>query len=105
MDQMEHSAQLQKAKYFALGKDLPEDLLKQLVDMKELETDVATVMKTKEQELHHIKADREEVTSSLKDVSLWLTDAELRLQDRIINIPDSIHNLQVRRIGYVTLLF
>jgi hypothetical protein len=59
------------------------DLIKQLVDMKELETDVATAMKTKEQELHHIKADREEVTSSLKDVSLWLTDAELRLQDRI----------------------
>jgi hypothetical protein len=38
---MEHAAQLQKAKYSALGKDLPEDLIKQLVDMKELETDVA----------------------------------------------------------------
>ncbi|VDI56143.1 nesprin-1, partial [Mytilus galloprovincialis] len=95
MDQMEQVAQQKKAKYNALGKDLPEELLRQIVDMKALETDVATVMKTKGEELQHIKADREEVTSSLKDVSLWLTDAELRLQDRIINIPDSIHNLQV----------
>ena len=95
MDQMEQVAQQKKAKYMAMGKDLPEELLKQIVDMKELESDVANVIRVKGEELQHIKADREEVTSSLKDVSLWLTDAELRLQDRIINIPDSIHNLQV----------
>lgn len=91
MEQMRHMGQLQETKYTTMGKDLPVEMKMQMANLRELEADVGMAMKAKEEELQHIKEDREEVTSALRDASAWLGEAELRLQERIINIPDSQH--------------
>lgn len=95
MEQMRHMGQLQETKYSTMGKDLPVEMKMQMANMRELEADVAVTMKAKEEELQHIKEDRQEVTAALRDASAWLGEAELRLQERIIDIPDSKHKHQV----------
>ena len=100
MEQMRHMAQLQETKYKSQGRGVPRELQDQIENMVILEKEVTATMKTKEEELLHLKADRQDYNAELKLISTWLAQAKEQLEERIIDIPEAIYRHDVSRLKY-----
>lgn len=95
MEQMRHMAQLQETKYKSQGREVPRELRDQIESMVILEKEVTTTMKTKEEELLHLKADRQNYSTELKVITTWLAQAREQLQERVVDIPEAIYRHEV----------
>ena len=95
MEQMRHMAQLQETKYKSQGRAVPRELQDQIENMIVLEKEVTTTMKTKEEELLHLKADHQDYSSELKVVTTWLAQAKEQLQEKVMDIPEAIYRHEV----------
>ena len=95
MEQMRHMAQLQETKYKSQGREVPRELRDQIENMVILEKEVTTTMKTKEEELLHLKADRQNYSTELKVITTWLAQAREQLQERVMDIPEAIYRHEV----------
>lgn len=95
MKQMRHMAQLQETKFRAQGREIPQELKEQMAQLAELEQDITVTMATKEEELLHLKEDRQMFSSELKIVTTWLTQAMEQLQERVLDIPEAIYRHEV----------
>ena len=99
MEQMRHMAQLQETKYKSQGRAVPRELQDQIENMIVLEQEVTATMKTKEEELLHLKADRQDYNNELKVVTTWLAQAKEQLQERVMDIPEAIYRHEVGLSG------
>lgn len=95
MQQMRHMAQLHETKFKSQGRDVPKELQQQFNDLSALEQEVVASMATKEEELLHLKSDRQEYQAVLKIVTTWLTQALDQLKERVENVPEALdrHNV------------
>ena len=92
---MRHMAQLQETKYKSQGREVPKELQDQIENMVMLEKEVTATMKTKEEELLHLKADRQDYNTELKLISTWLAQAKEQLEERIVDIPEAVYRHEV----------
>ena len=95
MEQMRHMAQLHETKFKSQGREVPKELKDQYAQLATLEEEITVTMATKEEELLHLKADRQEFSSELKIVTTWLTQAMEQLQERVIDVPESVYRHEV----------
>lgn len=96
MEQMRHMAQLHETKFKSQGREVPTELKEQYAELSALEQEVTAAIATKEEELLHLKADRQTYSTELKLVTTWLTQAMEQLQERVVDIPEAIYRHEVR---------
>ena len=101
MEQMRHMAQLQETKFKSQGREIPKELQEQIAQMLRLENEVTVTMSTKEEELLHLKADRQAYNTEHKLVTTWLTQAQEQLQERVKDLPESIYRHEVSSFGKI----
>lgn len=88
-------AQLQETKFKSQGREIPQELKDQFAQIATLEQEVTATMANKEEELLHLKADRQEFSTELKIVTTWLTQAMEQLQERVTDIPEACYRHEV----------